>query len=492
MVRPVSGQGAVIARVAVLTLAACAAPPDPEVGIDEQLAVACADGPTLRGMDVSYYQTNVDWRAVRETGVAFAFIRVSDGLQFIDPRFPGYWAEARAAGVIRGAYQYFRPAQDPIAQANLLLSRMGPLQPGDLPPVLDVEDRNSGRTPAQIAAAVRAWVAHVTAQIGRPPIVYAGLYSWRDLTSSADLTTSPLWVAQYTSAACPDIPAPWTRWMFWQYTAMGTLPSIPGAVDLNLFNGSLRDLQAFTMPGACGDGVCSGEETAGSCRADCPPCGQIAPGGGVIDDGDACFAGGGPAQYLRRVTGSGSSGDLIWTNATSSADEVSFAHWSLYFAQAGRYRVEAYTAASHARSKLASYLIETANGPRSATIDQTAVDGWQSLGEYDFAFAGEQSVHLGDNTGEPNRDQIKLVFDAIRLTRVEPPPNEPSEPIEPTRPEEPGPHVDPAPLPRPAGGTAGDPDASEDSPAAGCSTTSGAGWAVAFAWAICAMRRRSR
>ena len=71
-------------------------------------------------------------------GVTFAFIRVGDGL-FEDPRLDENWTEARRVGVVRGAYQFFRPGIDPIDQAEILIRMMGPLEPGDLPPVLDVE-----------------------------------------------------------------------------------------------------------------------------------------------------------------------------------------------------------------------------------------------------------------------------------------------------------------------------------------------------------------
>jgi len=381
--------------------------------------VTCGDGPTVKGIDVSYYETSIDWDAVHEAGVELAFIRASDGLQFPDPKFAGYWAGARAAGVIRGAYQYFRPAQDPIAQADLLLERMGPLQPGDLPPVLDVEDRNSGLTPPQIAAAVRAWVDHVTPKLGRPPIIYAGLYSWPELTGSADQTASPLWVAQYTSAPCPNIPAPWTRWMFWQTSATGSVPGIPGAnLDLNVYNGTLDDLRAFTQPGSCGDNVCSGDETPTTCERDCAPCGTIDSDGGVIDDGDACFLTGGPARYLRQITSVGDGGDLIWTYATAADDELSFGQWNLHFEAAGRYRVEAYTAHAYAGSTRAAYEVSARGASTMVTLDQTAVDGWQPLGDFDFAAGGNQSIHLGDNTGESSADKRQLVFDAVRLTRI--------------------------------------------------------------------------
>jgi lysozyme len=395
--------------------------------IAEQAAIACAGGPTVRGMDVSVYETSVDWVAAHGAGIDFAFIRATDGLQYIDPKFPAYWAGAKAAGVIRGAYQFFRPAEDPIAQADLLLDKMGPLEPGDLPPVLDVEV-SGGLSTAGVEASVRAWVAHVTGKLGRPPIIYAGLYSWHDLTGSADLTTSPLWVAQYTSAPCPDIPAPWTRWMFWQYSATGAVAGIPGStLDVNVFNGTLDDLRGLTTAGTCGDARCSGGETTDSCPADCPPCGTIGADGGTIDDGDACFVAGGPAQYLRHIGDTGDQGDLIWTHATPSANEANFAQWNLYLAEAGRYRVEAYTAHAYASSTRATYEVQAAGTPTVFVVDQTAVDGWQVLGELGFAARGGQWIHLADNTGEPVADNAQLVFDAVRLTRVDgalPPPTD--------------------------------------------------------------------
>ena len=414
------------AHLLVLWLVSGCLDVEPATTSKEQPATVCADSTTVKGIDVSYYEPSVDWPTVHANGIDFAIIRATDGTQYIDPSFPAYWAGAKAAGVIRGAYQFFRPAEDPIAQADLLLQRMGPPEPGDLPPIIDVEV-NGGLAPADVAAAVRAWVSHVAAAIGRQPIIYAGLYSWHDLTNNTDITTSPLWVAQYTTAPCPDIPSPWTRWEMWQDSSTGSVPGIPGStLDLDLFNGSHDDLVAFTNGGSCGDGVCSGGETPETCPQDCPACGTIPAAGGEVDDGDACFLGGGPSSYLRHVSGSGEEDDLTWTHATADAGQANFATWTLYLEAAGRYRVEAYTAASYAQSKQAAYLV-TANGVMTTvTIDQTAVDGWQSLGEFDFAAGGGQSVHLADNTGEASAGNVQLVFDAIRLVSVDaaaPPPD---------------------------------------------------------------------
>ncbi|MCK6544636.1 hypothetical protein L6R52_02105, partial [Myxococcota bacterium] len=148
--------------------------------VDESaLSRTCSSGATLRGIDVSYWQSTIDWDQVAGAGIEFAFIRVSDGLVHVDSQFERNWREARRVGIRRGVYQFFRPNVDVIAQANLLLDRMGPLEPGDLPPVIDVE-ATGGLSPSVVAQRVRTWIDHVEARLGVTPIIYTRPYFWRD------------------------------------------------------------------------------------------------------------------------------------------------------------------------------------------------------------------------------------------------------------------------------------------------------------------------
>src|ERR1700676_2045170 len=81
--------------------------------------IVCPPGQTQRGLDVSQFQGAVNWDSVATSGIVFAFARVGDGT-FIDTRFDSNYAAIKAAGLIRGAYQFFEPAVDPLTQANLL------------------------------------------------------------------------------------------------------------------------------------------------------------------------------------------------------------------------------------------------------------------------------------------------------------------------------------------------------------------------------------
>jgi len=368
----------------------------------EQEATVCGVGPTVKGIDVSYYQGTINWASVKGAGVEYAFIRVSDGLGTPDTKFDTYWAGSRAAGVLHGAYQFFRPSDDPIAQADLLLSKIGnTIAADDLPPVLDVE-ATDGQTPAQVAAGVKQWVDHVTAALGRPPIIYTGYYFWRDSVGGADESASPLWHAQYTSAACPLIADTWSDWAFWQYTSTGSVAGISGNVDIDRWNGDMASLTAFLGPGT-------------------PPpvCASLPATGGTIDDSDPCFVGGGPSIGMRHVTDAGEGGGLTWTHTTAEAAEQNFGQWNLGFDAAGRYHVEVYTAAAYAQSKLADYVVHASGADTSVTLDQTAADGWQPLGDFDFAAGSDQFIHLADNTGEPEADNVQLVFDAVRVTPLD-------------------------------------------------------------------------
>jgi lysozyme len=204
----------------------------------------CPNGPTTQGIDVSYYQGNIDWARVKGSGIEFAFIRLSDGSRFRDPKFQQNWDGAKSAGVIRGAYQFFRPGQDVALQADMMIRAVGSYTPGDLPPVIDVE-ATSGMSATAIASRVRTWVDTVKNALHVTPIVYTGKYFWRDeVGGNSTFEGNPLWIAQYTSL-CPDIPSPWTRWSFWQNSDKGSVAGVPGKVDTNKFNGTIDDLRAF-------------------------------------------------------------------------------------------------------------------------------------------------------------------------------------------------------------------------------------------------------
>ncbi len=411
--------GIVPAAAALFALACGCHEPDRDPWTASDGIVICPDGATLDGIDVSYWQGSVDWYDVANDGIDFAFVRVSDGLTYYDTEFQNNWAGTRNAGIVRGAYQYFRPGEDAVAQAQLLLSEMGPLQPGDLPPVLDVETTD-GYSSAHVVAAIHDWMDTVETEIGRMPIIYTGAWFWESSVGSSDFEDYPLWVANWF-VTCPDTPDQWNHWEFWQTSAHGSVDGISGAVDTNVFNGDMAALLDFAEGSIeCGDGICNGDETHETCPEDCPECEAVPAQGRTVDELDLCFTKGGNPQWWR-TEADGFDGSLLWTHTTDSAEVDNHGIWDLDFDEAGRYLVEAYTAAPWAESQQASYEVRHDGHTHYGVVDQSAVDGWNPVGEYDFAAGGDQYVRLDDNTGEPYDGLVQIVFDALRVTRLDGP-----------------------------------------------------------------------
>jgi len=198
----------------------------------------------VQGIDVSNHQGTVDWNAVRQAGKIFAFMKATDGITYTDPEFATNWSGARAANLLRGAYHFYETNDDPTAQAQNFLSAVQ-LEPGDLPPVVDIERTKSGESASQIVKDLQTWLDVVEQATGLVPIIYTSNGYWNSLGTSA-FGRYPVWIAEY-GVDSPTVPAGWTSWTFWQSSESGTVSGISGSVDLDVFQGTLADLAALTQ-----------------------------------------------------------------------------------------------------------------------------------------------------------------------------------------------------------------------------------------------------
>ncbi|HEX7665610.1 MAG TPA: GH25 family lysozyme [Polyangiaceae bacterium] len=202
---------------------------------DEALTKVCGaktNGP-VQGYDVSYYQGAFAWKG---KGVQFGAARISDGTGFIDPDFDGNWSRMKAAGVIRGAYQFFEPGQDEVAQANLVIKKVGKLGPGELPVQFDIEV-TGGQSPATIRKKAQHWLDLVEKGTGKRPFVYS-YGSFLETNLGSGFGKYPLWIANY-GPSCPSVPSGWKNWVIWQYSDGS------GKLDHDVFNGTETELKEF-------------------------------------------------------------------------------------------------------------------------------------------------------------------------------------------------------------------------------------------------------
>lgn len=117
------------------------------------------------------------------------------------------------------------------------------LQPGDLPPVLDVEHKPKNISTEEFQQNILTWLHIVEDRYHVKPIIYT-YYKFKDqYLSDSRFDDYPYWIAHYYVNQMEYQGA----WKFWQHTDAGRLPGIKGYVDLDIYNGSFYDLQQLLI-----------------------------------------------------------------------------------------------------------------------------------------------------------------------------------------------------------------------------------------------------
>lgn len=210
---------------------------------------------TVPGIDVSYWDSGIDWPKARATGQRFVIVKATEGETYTDPTFDDNWLGAKPAGLLRGAYCFFHPNLDPKKQADRFISVVKAMNDnGELAHALDLEVTD-GVSKDKIIARAKIWLDAVEQAFGRKPFIYSGVsflqanFSELGGGPPAWAKDYPLWLAwypnQYTPGMTPLMPRGWFNWTIWQYGDKGEVNGINAKVDLDVFNGTLDDLYKF-------------------------------------------------------------------------------------------------------------------------------------------------------------------------------------------------------------------------------------------------------
>ena len=205
--------------------------------------VATARAMPIQGIDVSYWQGDIDWDKVAAAGVSFTFIKATEGGDVVDPKFQQNWEGAKRAGIARGAYHFIywcRPANE---QALWFMLNV-PQDPDALPPVLDVEWNSHSKTcPGKVdrdtaIARIKILLDAMQAHTGKRPIIYTDPVFHREVLQG-EFPEYHFWLRSV--AAEPGRIYGERPYAFWQFTTTGKVPGVAGKVDRNSFNGTEDD-----------------------------------------------------------------------------------------------------------------------------------------------------------------------------------------------------------------------------------------------------------
>lgn len=208
--------------------------------------VAVPTGYEIHGIDISHHQKNIEWAEVAAinvegTCIHFAFIKATEGITRQDRHFSKNWQMSKQAGLIRGAYHFYYPTRNAKLQAENFIKQVD-LEPGDLPPVLDIEV-SKNKSKAEIVKGCREWCDIVEKHYGIQPIIYTNINFYNRYLKD-DFEDYVLWIAHYYE----DSPRMDHRsWSFWQHTDCAEITGIDKPVDFNVFNGSMKELKKLCI-----------------------------------------------------------------------------------------------------------------------------------------------------------------------------------------------------------------------------------------------------
>ncbi len=184
--------------------------------------------PGKKGIDVSSHQVSINWQLVAGDGVAFTYIKATEGTNYVNPFFLSDWTSARQNGVRTGAYHFFSLCTPGAAQAENFL-RVVPRDSSSLPPAVDLElstDCLARPRAATFKNQLDTFIHRVERATHKGVVYYVG----SDLPAAYAAAVprhARLWL--YNS---PGPPAS-HRWVIWQKSATAHINGIAGNVDLD-------------------------------------------------------------------------------------------------------------------------------------------------------------------------------------------------------------------------------------------------------------------
>lgn len=202
----------------------------------------------IPGIEVSQWQSQIDWKEVKRSGVKFALIKATEYQErkialLVDNQCKKNIQGAEANGIAWCAEHLFRTHIDPVMQAQMFHKTVGDFN--SLPPVLDLSVPNDKGE--RLNYKVRLFLEELEKISGRHPIIHTKSAFWQgnmayEKRSQADWAGNfPLWLTHYSNL-WPVPLYPWSSWYFWTYSDKGRLPGIQTEVNMVWFAGDEIEL----------------------------------------------------------------------------------------------------------------------------------------------------------------------------------------------------------------------------------------------------------
>ncbi len=190
------------------------------------------------GIDVSHHQGPIDWPAVADSEAEFVYIKATEGMDWIDPRFEENWRASSATDLLIGPYHFFTFCSPGREQADHFISIVD-FDSADLPPAVDLEIAGNCTTlpsRGEMKTELSTFVELVEQAAGRELVFNVGA-EFVEVYQPFEWFDRPEWALNFLRR--PGEPLP-----IWQLGGVYWVEGVDGRVDLNV--GALDDLDVRT------------------------------------------------------------------------------------------------------------------------------------------------------------------------------------------------------------------------------------------------------
>lgn len=182
---------------------------------------------TMKGIDVSHWQGNPNFKQVKAGGYKFAFLKATQGTNYKDTAFETNFINAKKAGLYVGAYHYatFSTVAQAKAEAKWFIKALKG-KTLTFPAVLDLEENKGGASKKVLTDGAIAFMEALESA-GYFAMIYSGKSFYENTLDQLRLKPYATWIARYNSTLGRSAG-------IWQYSDRGSVKGVAGNCDVNI------------------------------------------------------------------------------------------------------------------------------------------------------------------------------------------------------------------------------------------------------------------
>ena len=185
----------------------------------------------IKGIDISEWQTDIDYMKLKQQGIEFAIIRCGYGKNASqkDKMFEKHYAGLKYAGIKIGCYlySYCNKVENAVLEARNCLEFIKGKQ-FELPVFYDLEDKITKPCGRIEITQMAINFCEEIEKAGYKSGIYANLDWFTNLIDINKVSNYKIWLAQWTTNPTKNF-----HYDYWQYTDKGQINGINGNVDMN-------------------------------------------------------------------------------------------------------------------------------------------------------------------------------------------------------------------------------------------------------------------